>query len=877
MVNKKTSKLLTFPLLERLQNRDQYSIFEHENFDVPKYIPENLKHALRPYQYEAIRYFHYAQEEKQRHLLFHMATGAGKTNVMAATILYLYKEKGMQDFLFLVNTKGIVEKTKENLLNQYSPKYLYKHSIIIEGEKISFKEVKRFPTIREKNTIYIRIDTIQSVASELNNTKENGLVYEDFAKKPIVILGDEAHHFNAFTKANLSKEEKMERDWERTLNKIREKNENNLQLEFTATIDVDKEVVYEKYKEKVVYRYALDRFIDDKYSKKVYRLQANNDDEDKMLNAVLLSQYRKYIALKHSIPHFKPVILFKSARIEVSHQIYKRFIELIENLTVELLSIFIQKQKLSTTSTSLTKAYDYYSTISLAKVIVDLKEDFRKENLIDVNDKGNSGIIDDINIMKKLNTLESPDNPIRAVFAVAKLSEGWDVLNLHDIVRISETATATPSATSAEAQLIGRGARYNPFKYEGARSFTRRFDDIVDERTILESLHYHTINDTAYLKNLKKSLDTMQLQVEEDVEGTVHYAVVKEGFKTSRAYRQGKLFFNETEEVPLGSYNSISSYGINTQHPWTYIFDNTIENTLADYGKNFDFHTYRLPLDKRIFKKAIARNRFFKFDNLKKYLPKLTSIEELLTTDQWLKTTNIEIKLPKTLTLEDLTAESKLKIVEQYLSYVEDKIRLNFKKKRGTNRFIGYAINGIVKDYIRVVKPTFSGNSITQEIGTHDMSKRAWFVYDNAIVNKTERTMIDWLSNFIEPLKRKYLNIHLIRIDEQNTNLSLRAFKNSIGNYKGFIPDFVLYLENAEYIYQLFLEPKGEKFLEQDQWKEDLLQSLNTEDIELIGENDTVKLFGLKFYTIGDSRNVEQQLSELVFDGESLTEQFEMK
>ena len=35
-----------------------------------------------------------------------------------------------------------------------------------------------------------------------------------------------------------------------------------------------------------------------------------------------------------------------------------------------------------------------------------------------------------------LNTLEDLNNPIRAVFAVQKLNEGWDVLNLFDIVRL---------------------------------------------------------------------------------------------------------------------------------------------------------------------------------------------------------------------------------------------------------------------------------------------------------------------------------------------------------------------------------------------------------------------------------------------------------
>lgn len=874
MAKKKKSELLVFPLSDKLLDRDRLSIDEKQNYHVPKYIEDNLKHTLRPYQHEAIRYFHYSQEENLNHLLFHMATGAGKTNIMAAIILYLYKEKNMQDFLFLVNTKGIVEKTKENLLNTYSPKYLYKNSIIIDGDLINIAGVQNFPTIREANTIYIRIDTIQTIASELNSPRENGLVYEDFELKPVVILGDEAHHFNAFTKASLSKGEKVERDWERTLTKIREQNEQNLQLEFTATIDIDKEAIYEKYKDKIVSRYTLDRFIAEQYSKKVYRLQANEDDEDKMLNAILLSQYRKYIAQKYEVVNFKPVILFKSARIEVSHNTYRRFTELISRLTVEQLTTFIQRNNATTASSSLKKAYNYYLETSMAKVIVDLKDDFRNENLVDVNDKGNSGMIDDVEIMKKLNTLESLENPIRVVFAVAKLSEGWDVLNLHDIVRISETAVATSNATNSEAQLIGRGARYNPFEYEGKKSFTRRFEEVEDERTLLESLHYHTINDSSYLKNLKKSLDAMQLQVADDVDGTVHYANVKQQFKSTRAYKQGKLYFNETESVPLETYSSLQAYGINTQQPWTYVLDSSIENSLSEYDGSIETHTIRLPLDKRIFKKAMARNRFYRFANLKEYLPSIESIDDFLITKEWLKAVRIEVKLPVNVSLEDLTPEVRLKIIQKYLFYVENKIRLNFQKQRGTNKFIGYPIKEVVNDYTRIIKPSFS-NSPVQDIESHDMSNRPWFIYDMAIVNRTEKLMIDWLSNFIKPLKNKYPYIHLIRIDEQNTNLSLHAFKDAVGNYSGFIPDFILYLEEANYIYQLFIEPKGERFLIQDQWKEDLLQSLNTENIELIGENENVKVYGLKFYTVGDSRNIEQQLSDLVFDGKSLN-QFEM-
>ncbi len=65
-----------------------------------------------------------------------MATGSGKTNIIASTILYLY-EKGYRDFVFFVNTQNIITKIKENLLNKYSLKYLFNEKIIINNKEIN--------------------------------------------------------------------------------------------------------------------------------------------------------------------------------------------------------------------------------------------------------------------------------------------------------------------------------------------------------------------------------------------------------------------------------------------------------------------------------------------------------------------------------------------------------------------------------------------------------------------------------------------------------------------------------------------------------------------------------------------------------------------
>ena len=237
----------------------------------------------------------------------------------------------------------------------------------------------------------------------------------------MIILADEAHHFSAGTK---SKEDQKERSWEYVLDRIRQANKHNRQFEFTATLDLQNEAIYQKYRQKIVYRYDLSRFIHQGYSKRVYRLQANNDDENKMLNAVLLSQYRKRIANELKIPDFKPVILFKSNKIAVSKDARTTFLSMISQLNITDLTDFLKHQQNTSHSQALKQAYDYWLSQDLGTAIVELKRDFQAMNTINVNDSAKEGILGDLNDLHNLNTLESSDNPFRVIFAVAKLSEG---------------------------------------------------------------------------------------------------------------------------------------------------------------------------------------------------------------------------------------------------------------------------------------------------------------------------------------------------------------------------------------------------------------------------------------------------------------------
>lgn len=867
----KKVKEIELPLVDSLQHID---LFDKTNvfYEIPDYILNNLKHHLRNYQKNALMDLDWTQKQKDvnqryNHLLFHMATGSGKTDVMAAIILYMYREFQYHNFLFVVNTNAVVSKTKDNLLNSYSSKYLYKQPINIDGLNITIKSVDKFPENPDASTIYIRFTTIQTLSNELNSTKENGLTYEELEQNKLIILADEAHHFSAYTKNKLTKTEQLEKSWENTLDRVRQCNKENRQFEFTATIDLTNEAIYNKYRDKVLFQYDLSKFIDDGYSKNVYRLQANNDDKEKMLNAILMSQYRKRISKELDIENFKPIILFKSNKIDISNEARIKFNQLIDELDVEFLYTFIQRSLHNTQSDALIMTYQYWLTQDMVQTILELKREFNDKNLINVNDSSKKGILEDRSMFEKLNTLEDANNPFRVIFAVAKLSEGWDVLNLYDIVRIGEQPI-TPAQTNSEAQLIGRGARYNPFIYENVKSYTRRFDNKETKYQLLERLYYHTINDPKYLKNLKNSLDKMQVQMNDDDDFDFLTTSVKDSFKKTNTYKYGNIYYNEVEEVPEEEYSHIKAYGIDPEE--------RIEINLDTFSQEYEYNqeiimshdntelkkviSFNNNNDLRIIKKAFSRNKFYRFNQLRTYIPTLKSLNEFITSSNWLG--NIKLYARVSIDTRNINNQQKLKILDQYLIQLQRKIVKNYQKKRGTNRFMPIPVKQLVTDYHKKIPRSFNDKQITEIIRLYPMKKKNWFVYEDAIVDGLEHSLIELIGSIMDELQSQYKGVYLIRVDERNSIFKLHDFNSDIYHYEGFIPDFILYLEDIDSSYQIYIEPKGTHLLERDQWKEDLLEKIEPENIVILGEDNNVKLYGVKFYTAGNTRNIIQELEQ---------------
>jgi len=127
-------------LYERLDAASSMGFLKKE---IPDSVAQNLnpQYELRPYQVEAFaRFFHcykndFPDKAYPLHFLFNMATGSGKTLIMAGLILYLY-EQGYRNFLFFVNSTNIIEKTKDNFLNPASIKYLLNQDIHIGNRRV---------------------------------------------------------------------------------------------------------------------------------------------------------------------------------------------------------------------------------------------------------------------------------------------------------------------------------------------------------------------------------------------------------------------------------------------------------------------------------------------------------------------------------------------------------------------------------------------------------------------------------------------------------------------------------------------------------------------------------------------------------------------
>jgi len=827
--------------------------------EIPLFLKNNLNSNfdLRPYQNETFgRFLYYLGNDKLKQkpaqLLFHMATGSGKTLIMAGAIIYLYNQ-GYRNFLFFVNSTNIINKTRDNFLNPLSSKYLFSETISFGDKKVFVREVDNFQSVNEEG-INIVFSTIQGLHSRLNTPRENSLTYDDFENKKIVLLSDEAHHINVDTKrGKLTKEEQDEIvSWEGTVNRIFRASPDNILLEFTATIDMANTDITAKYSDKIIFDYPLKQFRNDGYSKEVKVLQSDIPLIQRALQALILSQYRRKVFEKNK-KSIKPVLLFKSKTIAESKEFFTEFINKIKTLKKSDITP-IQK----TNDPALKRCFEYFkaNNITIENLIDELKNDFSEEKCIEVNSKEDS---EEKQIA--VNTLEDEHNEYRAVFAVDKLNEGWDVLNLFDIVRLYNTRDAKAgkpgNTTISEAQLIGRGARYCPFQLSSNQpKFQRKFDeDITHELRICEELYYHSAHNPDYIKELNTALQEIGIKAKESKEIQLQ---LKFDFKETSFYKKGLVFINN--QIPYDRSGLFALPNTITEHRFhvnlqtgavqsTAIFESPDTKAIDKKQHDYNLIDFGIP----IIRKALSRLEFYQFNNLKSYLPNVNSITEFITSNNYLGKITLEVEGQKD-KIDSLSPDDKLYIATEVLHRISENLQSEKIEYKGTDEFKPYDVSKVFKDktlniYVKDGGDQEYGVAQSQTTNTElqiDLSKKDWYVFNDNYGTSEEKYLVKYIDKTYDALKKKYDEVYLVRNEKH-----FQLFNFDDGT--PVEPDFVLFLKKKEtglsVHYQIFIEPKGSHLLQQDAWKQSFLLSLKKKNkIHILDKTKKYNIWGMPFY-----------------------------
>ncbi|MGN8503778.1 DEAD/DEAH box helicase family protein [Helicobacter pylori] len=807
--------------------------------ELPTHITSNLKKELRDYQKKAI--YNYLEKRQsnptQKHFMFEMATGSGKTLVMAGLILECCKQ-GYQNFIFFVNSTSILEKTKLNFTDSVSSKYLFSENININDENTEIKSINNLNE-SHNGAINIYFSTIQGLFSLFTRAKENAITLEDLKDQKLVFLADEAHHLNTETKKKLNDSEASEkRNWESVVKLALEQNKDNLLLEFSATIPKEKSVE-EKYKNLKVATYTLKEFSEDKFCKNIYSLSYENKElETRFLGACVSSLYKELLAQHHNIENFKPCILFKSERIEESKENQERFNAFLENLSPLDLENFFHYSR----NAFFKDAKNFFDKQQYTpNLVAFLQTKFKKSTQINTNNEKELE-----KSMLLLNSLEDRDNPKRVIFSVDKLNEGWDVLNLFDIVRLKNKANQKD--TIKDAQLIGRGARYYPFSYNDFKpsriEFYQRKFDLFNPLSALERLDYHAIYDSEFIAKLNNELQDL-----------------------------GLGFVNEKQTIPLTPTKRFKCYyASNTKDKNKNLFNkdysNSVEATLQSlHVPLFGFNVREKQVD-------------FKEENKGDTTHYIPHTLDKIPINYFLKALNLKNLDFKTLkkAFKKHAFNNKVGFIEQYIS----PLKTNFHKsqKFDDNKILlklaVYIIENL-KDTLLKEQDKYEVSALElKEFETHNKSLSAsewekgipfyeWLLFKDMrkLDSDLERKFLVFINDNKEILDKKFKEWCVLRNDHFTELKVFCNIENSPFYAQGFEPDFILFAQthSDEFLgFTCYMEAKGEHLEPSNAWKKEFLEML--ENTTLKSHNKKLHLKGLPFFTLHNNKAVNTEFVE---------------
>lgn len=846
---------------------------------VPDYITDNLPAsiALRDYQKDAIRHFIAYYEDETGNLrqgdkvwaLLQMATASGKTLIMASLILYLYRQ-GYRNFLFFVNRGALVEKTRRNFCDSSFGKYLFAQRIVIDGKVVKTKACLSLSDT-DPDAINIVFTTTAGLHVSLTTPKEDGISFSSFKSDKVVLLADESHHNKGQTKSKKTSDNNGA--WEETVERVYEANDGNVMLEFSATsgIDHDNEVrkSYEIGSDSgkaFVYNYDLSRFRLSGYTKELVNLRSTMGRTQRLIQAMMLSQYRLRLFEDMGIGGAKPVILCRLQTKRACDDAYNEVMNLVRGDLTGAFVAEIRRQAEQSPYVSQMFAYFDRHGVTDEMIAEELRRAFPPRRVVKIYSSTSRANEDkDMNLQQliaDLNNLESPEVPYRMILTVEMLTEGWDALNLFDVVLLDENPPKKRESTIKEAQLIGRGARYYPFECGMGHSDQRKYDDDTgNENRLCETFLYHCVDDSAYIMNLRKALKSNGLDFDEPEKEVSFEYRLKDTFRNSDFYQSAYILRNERVKQERTSIrNGLDGIGSGlfvrldldaSTHQNTMLGnDDLVSDTITGKRKAYQRSVHEFP--QNIISKAM-RTSGIRFSDLKRLVPSLTSTSEFVgkeASSRFIGDLRVEIVSSATPTptqwcdaLTSLFVELRKRLSKMGEQQVY----------RGTREFKRVRLKDCITDVNRKRKQVVGedGEGVSQNAPSVaermrlDLSDKEWFAYTDNYGTTEEKMFVAWFASKMSLLEEHYDTVYLIRNESQ-----LRIYKMEPFVDQGtFEPDYILVLikGDEQTQQQIFIEPKGTNLLEPDKWKEELLVSLEEQAI-IDYSDENYRVIGLPFF-----------------------------
>ena len=425
VVAKLTDKLA----LKKPANKDDYEAYLNEQLALTKEICPHCKDFERDFPSFA----------------FSIATGIGKTRLMAACIAYLYLKKGIRHFFILAPNLTLYEKLIKDFGDTSYEKYVFKglsefvHNtpVVITGDTY-----EKAVTLFSEKEIQINIFNIAKFNTESKEGGKKGVPkmrrlaeylgqsYFDYLASldDLVILMDEAHRYHA----DASK---------KAINELRP----ILGLEMTATPTDEKGKSFKN----IVYEYNLAQALDDgKYVKIPTVARRKNFSKNTMSDEEL-----DVLKIEDAINiHERTKVHLELYACNTNQQLVKPF-------------ILVVCRNISHAERTKTLIEEELFDGRYAGKVLQIDSSTKKDE----------------DIEKLFVSLENADNQIEIVIHVNMLKEGWDVKNLYTIVPLRAA-----DAPILVEQSIGRGLR---LPYGGKRTG----DTDVDKLTVIAHENFEAV------------------------------------------------------------------------------------------------------------------------------------------------------------------------------------------------------------------------------------------------------------------------------------------------------------------------------------------------------------------------------------------------